>query len=52
VEGTLNRLKGRENELKSQMEEISLIKQRLKGLSDDIIATIKQQLQQLEQKVH
>jgi hypothetical protein len=44
VESTLNRLKGRENELKNQIEEISLIKQRLKGLSDDIINTIKHQL--------
>jgi hypothetical protein len=51
VEHTLNRLKGRENELKNQSEEISLIKQNLKALSDDVIATIKQQLDQLERKI-
>lgn len=51
VESTLNRLKGRENELKNQIEEISLIKQHLKILSDGIITTIKHQLEQLEQKV-
>jgi hypothetical protein len=52
VESTLNRLKGRENELKNQIEEISLIKHTLQSLSNEVLATLRQQLDQLQQKIH
>ena len=51
VEQTLGRLKGRENELKSQAEEVSLIKNRLKQLHDEVVSSVRQQLQLLEAKL-
>lgn len=51
VEQTLNRLKGRENELKSQAEEVSLIRNRLKQLHEEVVASVRQQLQLLEAKL-
>lgn len=51
VEQTLNRLKGRENELKSQAEEVSLIRSRLRQLHEEVVASVRQQLQQLEARL-
>ena len=51
MEQTLNRLKGRENELKNQVEEVSLIKQKLRQMSSDTVAALRLQLDQLERKL-
>lgn len=47
VQSTLGRLKGKENELKNQMEEVNLIKVRLSTMANEIITLVKQQLQLL-----
>lgn len=51
VEGTLNRLKGRENEMKNQVEEVALIRDKLKLLARETIEALRVQLQELERKV-
>jgi hypothetical protein len=47
VEQTLNRLKGRENELKNQVEEIGLIKEKIRQQANDIIDCLRAQFDQL-----
>jgi hypothetical protein len=45
VEQTLNRLKGRENEMKNQVEEVNLIRVKLRQMAAETIDSLKFQVE-------
>ena len=51
VEQTLNSLKSRENEMKNQAEEVSIIREKVMEQSRELVSALRDQIDQLEKRI-